>query len=559
MLPRLRNKGEVFMRSRGVKQFNKINIILLLLSFVVVFLLCLYLKTFGVCIVIFGIIYFVYKKITLKLRYKYIDSILCEDLNAKRYYDEIINKSKFPVSTLKYVVANLFVGNHKHIERVLADELRSAKGKYRNAYNNCLKFVYFETNKIEELKAIINDEHNNEGKTDRFFIHYISNDFNQCLLDCDQIEQTLKIAKNKNKYFHLESVRLNFMRAVVYCKMGEINKSILLFDKIIQQTPNMHYADISSNYIKMMETGDELYISSEALFVDRYAVNNYVLNKKRRIIWNVLYWIIVAAMITLAALGMALNFSSNNNISESKAQKIYNQEINRYLDDSFTDYAVIEEFYFDVEDVFIVKSEGKYSIVGYVFEIIDNRKPLTKFQVYADNIEFNKRYESYLCSNGASVSFMITELYYRISPEAFFIEEIELDGDKYYFAISNVRSYQDRYDEALDKTMRDKFGDYTILSCYYSAAPNIYLIESDGKFSIVGFSFEIDGWDKATYNWSMYEDDVAFETIYYVESTNNIKQLSLLITRSSTNIPKDTLFVEKIVANGNEYFFCIGN
>ena len=545
------------MKKKGVKQFKKMNLVLSLVWFVVLFLLYILVKKWWLGLIIFGVTYFIYAKINEKLRYKYIESILYQDFDAKRYYDELYLKSKLPPVPIQYLVSRWFVGNHKQMESILEEYIKNGAGNEQNVYLSYLKFVYFETRNKEKLSQTLERaEVFPKGITGQFFSHYLNGEYDNCLAECDKIEEWLKNLKDKNKNMPFGMLRLNFMRAVVYYDMGEIDKSRVIFEMIIQKTPNIHYADISAEYLKAIETGDEQYISTEALFIDRYQVENPQLNKKRPAWFVVISWILFVAMVIVAVWGFWLNDSNNNAEPQNEGQILYNQGIREYLDDCFDDYEMIYDFYFNLEDIFIIKSSGKYSIVGYSFELNEDNKPITQFTIYVKDVEFDNRYESYLCSNYSKVSFMITEDYYHVSPESFFTEKIELDGKQYYFSMASVRSTLERYNEALDEAMTDEFGEYDVLYSHYLGDESAYIIKSDDKLNIVIFGFEIDEWDKTSY-WRIVKDNIDFETVYSAYSRDHKATLNYLITESNENISVDALVVKPISIDGKDYFFVI--
>lgn len=542
---------------KGIKKFRIINVFLWLAWFFTMLFSYWGFKKWWIGLLIFGITYFIYAKINAKLRYKYVESILYQDLDAKRYYDELFLKSNIPPSPIQYLVSRWFVGNHKQMESILEEHIKGSSDNDQNVYLSYLKFVYFETRNKEKLKeAMDRSEEFPKGVTGEFFSYYLNGEYDNCLAECDKIEEWLKNLKNKNKNLPLEMLRLNFMRAVVYYDMCEFDKSSAIFEAIIKEAPNMHYAEISSQYLKAIETGDDQYISLETLFIDRYQVENPKLKKKRRPWLVATAWILFIASLIVVIWVLWLNDPDNNTESQDVGQVLYNQRIREYLDERFDDYEMIYDFYFHDEDIFIIESDGKYSIVGYVFDLLEDNDPITKFKVYANDIEFDKRYESDLCSNHFKVSFMITEDYYHVSPESFFTEEIEIDGKQYYFAIANVRSNLERYNEALDEVMTDEFGEYEVLYTYYLGDESAYIIKSDDKLNIVSFGFEIDEWDKASH-WWIVKDDIDFEATYSAYSREYKAELNYLITESNVNIPADALAVEEITIDGKEYIFII--
>ncbi|MBR2381381.1 MAG: hypothetical protein IKA84_02660 [Clostridia bacterium] len=431
------------MKKKGIKQFNKITILLLLLLFIFVFLISLLVKKWWIGLLIFGVTYFIYAKINAKLRFKYVESILYQDLDAKRYYEELFLKAKNAPTFIQALAANWFVGNHKQMESILVENIKNFEGNDKSLCLSYSKFLYFETRNKEKLKeAMDRAEEFPKGVTSEFFSHYLNGEYDNCLVDCDKIEEWLKNIKNKNKNLSFEMLRPEFMRAVVHYDMGKLYESSEIFYEIIKKAPNMHYAEIASQYLKAIVTGNEQHISTEALFVDRCGVVNSKPQKKRRPWLIALIWILILALVISIVWGFLLKPDENIE-PRDEAQVLYDQRIHQYLNSHFVDYEILYGYRFDGEDVYVIKSNGKYSIVGYVFYLIEDTKPITTFKIYASNIDFDKRYENNLLSTHNKVSFMITEDYYHVSPRAFFIETIELDGKDYFFVICEEDSASD--------------------------------------------------------------------------------------------------------------------
>ena len=542
------------MKKKGIKQYKKINLLLLIIWFVLVFAISLLVKKWWIGLLIFAAAYFIYAKINTKLRFEYLESILYEDFDAKRYYDELFLKSKNAPTLIQSLVANWYVGNHKQTESILEENINNYEGNDKNTLLSYLSFVYFETRNKEKLKETLDRAGEfSEGRASKFFSYYLKGEYENCFVECDKIEEWLKNPKNKNKNLPFEMLMLKFMRAVVYYDMGELEKASAIFQTIIVEAPNMHYAKISTEYLKAIATGNEQYITTEALFIDRYRVENPQLNKKRPAWFVAVAWVLFVALVIFAVWGFWLNGSNKNIESQNEVQIMYNQGIREYLDDCFDDYEVIYDFYFNVEDIFIIKSNGKYSIVGYVFDLDEDNNPITNFEIYVENIEFDKRYERNLCSNSYKTGFMITDTYYHVSPESFFTKKIELDGKEYYFSMASVRSTLERYNEAFDEVMTDEFSTYEVLYSYYLGDESAYIIKANDKLNIVIFGFEIDEWD----NWWIVKEGVDFGTKYSAYSRDYKSELSYMITESNANIPTDIVGVKQITIDGKDYFFVV--
>ena len=544
------------MKKKGIKQYNKINLLILALWLVMILLISILVKKWWLGLLFFAVSYFIYGRINAKLKYKYVESILYQDLDAKRYYDELFFKSKNTPDLIQSIVANWFVGNHRQMESILEENVKNYEGNDKNTLLSYLKFVYFETRNKEKLKEVMNRaEEFPKGVAGEFFSNYLNGKYESCFVECDKIEEWLKNLKNKNKNLPFEMLRVEFMRAVTYYDMGDSQKSREIFEGIIRKAPDIHYADIASQYLKAMETGEEQFVSIDALFVDRCQVVNPKSQKKRRP-WRVaLIWILIVALVIGIVWGFLLN-SDKNNEPRDEAQVLYDQKIHQYLNSHYSDYDILYGYRLGGEDIYVIKSNGKYSIIGYVFDLIEDNDPITAFTIYAENMDVDKRYEASLWSNNYKISFMITDNYYHVSPESFMTEKIELDGNEYYFAIASVRSNRERYNEAFDEVMTDEFGRYEVLYSYYLGDESAYIIKANDKLNIVIFGFEIDEWDKTTH-WWIVKEGVDFGTKYSAYSRDYKAELSYMITESNANIPTDIVGVKQITIDGKDYFFVV--
>lgn len=550
------------MNKKGIKQFNKCNLALVLLLIIEMLILLLTVNKL-VGLIIFALSYFLYQKIKIKLQYKYVYSILYDDLDAKKYYDETMKKSKFALNTSPSITANWFVGNYKYLEEFLTNEMSMAKGNQAELFAFCLKYVYFETNNLEKMREIHDFAKEMDlGIVNDFFIHYVNEEFELCLKECDKIEDWVRNQKNKHVTF--EMVRINFMRAVVYYRLGEFDKARELFENITQTAPNMQYADISQNYLKAIETGDNHYISSEVLFVDKCAVTKSIKREKRRPLLVATAWIAVIMALIFILWGFGLNDTEKDpDFTIDKINTMFNVELRNYLDDTFENWSILGDYYFEQESIFVVESTNSLNIVGYVFEFEGDEVTHIDFKVYATDIEFNKLYESTFCYDNSKVKFIISDSYYNLSPETLYVEQIEIDGLTYYFAIVNVRSYEERYAEAFNDTMTYAFGKYTVCGKYYSKDDNIqsdvYVIKTNDGIHIVGFYFKIDELDKTENGCSVYTENAEFDQKYSSKVFGYEGKLSFLITESRDNISEDVFSVNEIVIDGNVYYFAIGD
>lgn len=418
------------MHKRGIKQYKKEKLIMLFCLIALMVFLILLIEELWIRIVVFVACALLYKFLDNRLIDKNINKILTEDLDAKRFYDEVIVNSENHGDYNQVIVANWFVGNYVFLSNMLEQEYSLAKDKYKSVFLNTLQCVYFETNNFEKLVETHNKAVYADAVSYSFFHNYIYSDYSECLADCDSMEQD-STSKNNNG---ISKVRIDFMRAVVCYRMGDHQRAISLFESIVQRAPKCYYAEISSQYLLAIGMGDEQYISKEALFVNRYKVGETV-KPKRRPLLVAIGWVFAVAVLIgfvfFAWLDPAKNPESTSTMNEEEMG--YYRALDSSLDYYFEEHTALYIFGLGLEDLVLVEDENGLNVVGFISapELL----PKDAMKVYVRDFWFETEYNVYVESYDEIMTFLITESYDSISPSAFFVGEIELYEKMYYFSI----------------------------------------------------------------------------------------------------------------------------
>ena len=110
------------------------------------------------------------------------------------------------------------------------------------------------------------------------------------------------------------------------------------------------------------------------------------------------------------------------------------------------------------------------------------------------------------------------------------------------------------YYQKLDEYMHDFFSEYEVLSASEIDGKDIYIVESEDAFHIVGFIYQA---GDILSQLHVTLRNVEFETEYYVWLYGIKKNVKIMITSNESKSYKNAMLNQKVSIGENKYYLCI--
>lgn len=197
-----------------------------------------------------------------KLREKYIESVIYEDLNPEKF-GEILELGLFKKSTHAKILYLMSSGKHDEILELVEQSdaktfhpLEKCNNLYRRGY------VYFERGEYDKLPSLVKKYEqlkkenpkltymlNNFSVFDKFDA-FADDDFEYVIDVCD-IDLNENNPKKQNH--KLTRVNVSFYRAVSLYKLGRLDEAKKGFEELIAYAPKMYKAKLSRDFIELID------------------------------------------------------------------------------------------------------------------------------------------------------------------------------------------------------------------------------------------------------------------------------------------------------------------
>lgn len=205
-----------------------------------------------------------------RLKIKYIEPILYEELNPQKYYMAIYGTNIAQENCYDELTSALHMGDYNTVINICNLKLKDKKfAKYSYVYYSYIARVYFDlgdNNKLKDtcdkLEKALSDikprkraEALNKayGPRIEFYKKYLDEDYS----GCKNLLWTTNINKPANST-KFETITNTYLYAVACYKLGETEEAKNKFEYIINEAPLMHCSEISRKYISAIENNADV-------------------------------------------------------------------------------------------------------------------------------------------------------------------------------------------------------------------------------------------------------------------------------------------------------------
>lgn len=151
--------------------------------------------------------------------------------------------------------------------------------------------------------------------------------------------------------------------------------------------------------------------------------------------WSNIIWIIAILILVLIFI-LCISASKNgfDNTNDNLASDVlfsnkeagYYQKFDEYMHDFFTEYEVLSASEIDGKDIYIVKSEDAFHIVGFIYQTGD---VLSQLHVTLRNVEFETEYYVWLYGVKKNVKIIITSNESKSYKNAMLNQKVSIGGE----------------------------------------------------------------------------------------------------------------------------------
>ena len=197
-----------------------------------------------------------------KLREKYIESVIYEDLDPEKF-GEILELGLFKKSTHARILYLMSSGKHNEILELVEKTdsktfhpLEKCNNLYRTGY------IYFERGEYDKLSSLVK-KYEQLKKENPKLVYMLNNfsvfdKFDACADDdfeyvIDVCDIDLKEISPKKQNYKLTKINVSFYRAVSLYKLGRFEEARSGFEELIAYAPKMYKAKLAKDFIDLID------------------------------------------------------------------------------------------------------------------------------------------------------------------------------------------------------------------------------------------------------------------------------------------------------------------
>lgn len=245
----------------------RITVLVLAMLFIGIIILLNFLKiSINVNILLFVLIFIVYRVICVKIAFKQIHSILRLNFDAPKYKEVVFQKGMKPNWAFQVDCA-AFNGEYQTVINLCSEVIKGKfKPKSKLSAFLCMARSYYEIGDIKNLDHICNEYdkflsgytkkvERNIDLTMQYYKHFLLEEYNACfsiLAELDGLRNQSPYVKNIRKIF------ITYSQGVLYYKTGDYDNAIVQFNNVIETAPKLQSAKLAQNYIDAINNSVEI-------------------------------------------------------------------------------------------------------------------------------------------------------------------------------------------------------------------------------------------------------------------------------------------------------------
>lgn len=379
--------------------------------------------------VIFLISFFILPIAIFPIRIK-TNKIITEELDPWKLKYLLENKSlNINYTDDKYLSVAYFTGDYQEAINICSDKVKS-KCKDKYFYLNWLSLTYFVLGDTVNLKIACSkfDDIASTSKTDLYKIIPLQKHLS--LFADGKHEELKNLYEKEDLSNRVKSSICNFeyIHAVNFYKLGEIEKAKGIFEKIINEAPLLNLCKLSKEHLIAIENGEEY--SKEPIILTPSECSATIkkvkkMQKAKKICSKIG---IILSVICLLFLWLG-QFATNRNL-ENAIQKVH-------PDGELVDYFYLEKDGEKIETLLLIYSSENQLEIGYAVKYKDTNE--TGYIMSAPDFKEGPLYITHGPVSDFDIYFKLCSNKKDIPNDCSQFFKVKIDGKTHYLCITTIK------------------------------------------------------------------------------------------------------------------------
>ncbi len=295
----MKNKSE----KSAIRNYYLSMIIFAILLYAVVIPLFVFLDSISLKVLVLLLAFFIVKFVNSYLGVKHFISILIIEKDGNKFSAAMTPSKYFSPSAQYRALGSYYGGDHAETVNICAKAMKSEAGKNREYFfAEKLALTYFELGDDEKLRAVLNyfnaytvASKNGEAIRKQFGVMkfleaYLGGNIYACEKALEESSE-----RDRRQYVGIYESQKNCLFAIACHRLGEVERARALFEFVISDAPETHFARLAKKYVDASTNTSPL-INREVVPDENYEIYG----KKMRVYMQIRKPILFAAIFILA-------------------------------------------------------------------------------------------------------------------------------------------------------------------------------------------------------------------------------------------------------------------